>query len=78
MMVEKLDPSNGCGDNFLYGEKEKKIFMKSPVGTEESEPRSSSEDCYHLVKASMVYGKLQDNSGRSLWIQQRKNLLDSK
>ena len=79
MMVEKLD--NLVMDveaSFLYGEIDEEIFMKSPAGMEEIEPGSSSENCYQQVKAYMVYAKQQDNSGKSLWIQQRRNLLDSK
>ena len=35
---------------FLYGEIDEEIFMKSPVGIEEIDPGSSSEDCYQLLK----------------------------
>ena len=35
---------------FLYGEIDKEIFVKSPVGVEEIDPGSSLEDCYQLVK----------------------------
>ena len=50
--------------------------MKSPVGMEEIETGSSSEDCYQLVKGIYVYAMQEDSSGRNLWIQQRKNSLD--
>ena len=79
MMVEKLDSLvMDVETAFLYGEIDEEIFMKSPVGMEEIEPGSSSEDCYELVKAYMVYAKQQDNSGKRLWILQKRNLLDSK
>ena len=42
---------------FLYGEIDEEIFMKSPVGMEEVDPGSSSEDCYQLLKA--IYGFCQ-------------------
>ena len=49
---------------FLYGEIDEEIFMKSPVGMEEIDPGSSSEDCYQLLKG--VYGLFQ--AGRQFWI----------
>ena len=33
---------------FLYGDIEEDIFMKSPIGMEEINPGSSTEDCYQL------------------------------
>ena len=47
MMVEKLDSLvMDVETAFLYGEIDEEIFMKSPVGMEEIDPGSSSEDCY--------------------------------
>ena len=55
MMVEKLDSLvMDVETAFLYGEIDEEIFMKSPVGIEEIDPGSSSEDCYQLVKG--IYG----------------------
>ena len=48
---------------FLYGGIDEKIFMKSPVGMEEIDPVSSSEDCYQLVKG--IYGLCQ--AARQFW-----------
>ena len=65
MMVEKLD--NLVMDvetAFLYGEIDEEIFMKSPVGMEEIDPGSSSEDCYQLKKEYMVCAKQQDSFGK--------------
>ena len=42
---------------FLYGDIEEEIFMKSPVGMEEIDPGSSSDDCYQLEKG--IYGLCQ-------------------
>ena len=51
MMVEKLDSLvMDVETAFLYGEIDEEIFMKSPVGMEETDPGSSSEDCYQLIK----------------------------
>ena len=51
MMVERLDSLvMDVETPFLYGEIDEEIIMKSPVGMEEIDPGSSSEDCYHLVK----------------------------
>ena len=52
--------------------------MKSPVGMEEIDPGSSSEDCYQLLKR--IYGLCQAarNFGRNLSTQQKRNLLDFK
>ena len=51
MMVEKLDSLViDLETAFLYGEIDEEIFMKSPVGMEELDPGSFSEDCYQLVK----------------------------
>ena len=53
MMVEKLDSLvMDVETAFLYGEIDEEIFMKSPVGMEEIDPGSSSEDCYQLVTSS--------------------------
>ena len=58
MMVEKLDSLvMDLETAFLYGEIDEEIFMKSPVGMEEIDPGSSSEDCYRLVKG--IYGLCQ-------------------
>ena len=48
---------------FLYGEIDEEIFMKSPVGMEEIDPGSSSEDCYQLLKG--IYGLRQ--AARQFW-----------
>ena len=63
-MVEQLgnlvmDVETAC----LYGEIDEKIFMKSPVGMEEIDPGSSSEDCYQLLKG--IYGLSQ--AARQFW-----------
>ena len=51
MMIEKLDSLvTDMETAFLYGEIDEEIFMKSPVGMEEIDPGSSSEDCYQLLK----------------------------
>ena len=51
MMVEKLECLvMDVETAFLYEEIDKEIFMKSPVGMEEIDPGSSSEDCYQLLK----------------------------
>ena len=58
MMVERLDSIvMDVETAFLYGEINEEIFMKSPVGMEEIDPGSSSEDCYQLVKG--IYGLCQ-------------------
>ena len=55
LMVEKLDSLvMDVETAFLYGEIDEEIFMKSPVGMDEIEPGSSSEDCYHLLKGKYV------------------------
>ena len=55
MMVEKMDSLvMDVEIAFLYGEIDEKSFMKSPVGMEEIDPWSSSEDCYQLLKR--IYG----------------------
>ena len=47
MMVKELDSlAMDVETAFLYGEIDEEIFMKSPVGREEIDPGSSSEDCY--------------------------------
>ena len=48
---------------FLYGEIDEEIFMKSPVGMEEIDRGSSSEDCYQLLKG--IYGLCQ--AARQFW-----------
>ena len=64
MMVEKLDSLvMDVETAFLYEEIDEEIFMKSPVGMEEIEPGSSSEDCYQLVKG--IYGLCQ--AARQFW-----------
>ena len=51
MMVEKLDSLvMDVETAVFYGEIDEEIFMKSPVGMEEIDPGSSSEDCYQLLK----------------------------
>ena len=58
MMVEKLDSQvMDVETAFLYGGIDEEIFMKSPVGMEEIDPGSSSEDCYQLLKG--IYGLCQ-------------------
>ena len=64
MMVEKLDTLvMDVETAFLCGEIDEEIFMKSPVGMEEIDPGSSSEDCYQLVKG--IYGLCQ--AARQFW-----------
>ena len=64
MMVEKLDSLvMDVEPAFLYGEIDEEIFIKSPVGMEEIEPESSSEDCYRLFKG--IYGLCQ--AARQFW-----------
>ena len=64
MMVEKLDSLVVDVETaFLYGDIEEEIFMKSPVGMEESDPGSSPEDCYQLKKG--IYGLCQ--AARQFW-----------
>ena len=51
MMVKKLDSLvMDVETAFLYGDIKQEIFMKSPVGMEETDPGSSPEDCYQLKK----------------------------
>ena len=58
MMVEKLDSLvMDVETALLYGEINEEIFMKSPVGMEEIDPGSSSEDYYQLLKG--IYGLCQ-------------------
>ena len=67
-MVEKLDSLvMDVETTFLYGEIDEETSEKSPVGMEAIEPGSSSEECYQLLKAYMVYVKQQGNFGRNLW-----------
>ena len=69
MMVEKLDSLvMDVETAFLYGDIEEEIFMKSPVGMEEDDPGSSTEDCYQLKRGFMDCAKQQDNFGGNLWI----------
>ena len=64
MMVEKLDSVvMDVETAFLYGEIDEEIFMKSPVGMEEIDPGTSSEDGYQLVKG--IYGLCQ--AARQFW-----------
>ena len=64
MMVEKLDSLvMDVETAFLYGDIEEEIFMKSPLGMEESDPGSSPEDCYQLKKG--INGLCQ--AARQFW-----------
>ena len=64
MMVEKLDSLvMDVETAFLYGEIDEAIFVKSPVGMEEIDPGSSSEDCYQLLKG--IYDLCQ--AARQFW-----------
>ena len=64
MMAKKLDSLvMDVETAFLYGEIDEEIFMKSPVGMEEIDPGSSSEDCYQLLKG--IYGLCQ--AARQFW-----------
>ena len=64
MMVEKLDSLvMDVETAFLYGAIDEEIFMKSPVGMEDIEPGSSSEDCYQLLKG--IHGLCQ--AARQFW-----------
>ena len=64
MMVEKLDSLvMDVETAFLYGEIDEEVFMKSPVGMEEIDPESSSEDYYQLLKG--IYGLCQ--AARQFW-----------
>ena len=66
MMVEILDSLvMDVETAFLYGEIDEEIFMKSPVGMEEIDPGSSSEDCYELLQG--IYGLCQ--AARQFWKQ---------
>ena len=65
MMVKKLDSLvMDVETAFLYGEIDEEIFMKSPVGMEEIDPGSSSEDCYQLL-TGILYGLCQ--AARQFW-----------
>ena len=58
MMVEKLHSLvMDVETAFLYGEIDEETFMKSPVGMEENDSGSSSEDCYQFLKG--IYGLCQ-------------------
>ena len=64
MMVEKQDSLvMDVETAFLYGEIDEEIFMKSPVGIEETDPGSSPEDCYQLLEG--IYGLCQ--AARHFW-----------
>ena len=64
MLVEKLDSLvMDVVTAFLYGDIEEESFMKSPVGMDEIDPRSSPEDCYKLKKG--IYGLCQ--AARQFW-----------
>ena len=64
MMVEKLDSLvMDVETAFLYGDIEEEIFMKSPIGMEEIDPGSSTEDCYQLKEG--IYGLCQ--AARQFW-----------
>ena len=55
MMVETLDSLvMDVETAFLYGEIDEEIFVKSPVGMEEIDRWSFSENCYQLLKG--IYG----------------------
>ena len=61
MMVENLDSLvMDVETAFLYREIDEE---KSPVGMEENNPGSSSEDCYQLLKR--IYGLCQ--AARQFW-----------
>ena len=51
----------------LYEDIDEEIFMKSPVGMEEIEPGSSSEDCYQLLKGIYDLCQAARQLGRNLW-----------
>ena len=54
MMVEKLDSLvMDVETAFLYEDIEEEIFVKSPIGKEEIDPGSSTEDCYQLKKRDL-------------------------
>ena len=79
MMVEKLDSLvMDVETAFLYGEIDEEIFMKSPVGMEEIDSGSSSEDCYQLLKQIYSLSQAARQFWKNLWIQQKRNLLDFK
>ena len=64
MMVKKLDSLvMDVEKAFLYGKIDQEIVMKSPVGMEEIDPGSSSEDCYQLLQG--IYGLCQ--AARQFW-----------
>ena len=64
MLVETLDSLvKDVETGFLYGDIDEEIFMKTPVGMEEIDPGSSSEDCYQLLKG--IYGLCQE--ARQSW-----------
>ena len=64
MMVEKLDSLvMDVETAFLYGKIDEEISMKSPVGMEEIDPGSSSEDCYQLLKG--IYSLCE--AARQFW-----------
>ena len=66
MMIEKLDSLVMDVETvFLYEEIDEKIFMKSPVGMEEIDPRSSSEDCYSYQLVKGTYGLCK--AARQFW-----------
>ena len=73
MMVEKLDSLvTDVETVFLYGEIDEEIFMKSPVGMEEIDPRSSSEDCYQQVKGLHGLCQAARQFRKCLWIHSKK------
>ena len=79
MMVEKLDSLvMDVETALLYGEIDEEIVMKAPVGMEEIDPGSSSEDCSQLLIG--IYGLCQ--AARQFWKKfvntAKRNPLDSK
>ena len=64
VMVEKLvSLGMDVETEFLYGDIDEEIFLKSLVRMEEIEPGSSSEDCCQLIKG--LYGLSQ--APRQFW-----------
>ena len=64
MMVEKLESLvMDVETAFLYGDIEEEIFMKTPIGIEETDPGSSPEDCYQLKKGDLLIV----SSSKTIW-----------
>ena len=78
MMVENLDSLvMDVETAFLYGDIEEEILMKSPVGMEEIDPGSSTEDCEPAEKGDLwtvsssktILEKIcGHNKERTLWL----------